>query len=239
MRTRRRFWITQCATLARLLEAVKDPAERRVIAGNRGTGLVVAATLLRRIGLSPPELVDRVHRLTATLSNDGLLDEDALRWLDQVDVRSLNERQRLALVFARRQGSIDNRPCRTVTGCDAATATRELAGLASTGLVEKRGDRRGKTWASPTPGDTWLRRHLGLLRPTGDRAGAAPDRRQLIMAAFQPGPLSPAEIAAAVGVGKRSALQWLVRLESEGWCTGRVTRIGGVCGRATGCELRV
>ena len=205
------------ATLAKLLEAVREPDNRRVIAENRGTGLVVAAALLRRVGMTPPVITDRVYRLTVTLSNDGLLDEDALRWLESVDTRSLNERQRLALAFARRQGSIDNRRYRTVTGCDAATATRELAGMATTGLVEKRGDRRGTTWAfvqepaSPAAGNT-----PDLFAPPAPEPRRHLDRRDLIVEALKRGPSSSAEIADAIGVGQRSAQHWLVRMEAEG-----------------------
>ena len=164
--------LSRNATLAKLLEAVQDPTDRRVIAENRGTGLVVAAALLRRIGTSPPELVDRVYRPTATLPNDGLLDGDALRWLEGVDTRSLNERQRLALAFARRQGAIDNRRYRAVTGCDAATATRELAGLAASGLVEKRGERRG------TRGRSSARRRFERVAGIGGGCGREAEARQ-------------------------------------------------------------
>jgi len=209
--------ISRNATLAKLLEAVRTPVDRRIIAENRGTGLVVAATLLRRVGMSPPELVDRLHRLTATLSNDGLLDEDTLRWLETMDNRSLNERQRLALAFARRQGVIDNRRYRTVTGCDAAAATRELAGLAASGFLEKRGDRSGTTWAlardlAPQPSkNTSDLSHAPVPEQRRHR-----DRRELILEVLKRGSASSAEIAGAVGVGQRGAQNWLMRMEAEG-----------------------
>lgn len=202
------------AVLAKLLEDVEVPDTGRTVCENRGTGLLVAAAALRNAGIEPPLLVDTVREFRVLIRNHGLLDEEALAWLANVDTAGLNDRQRLGLAFARRHSPITNQQYRTLTGCDALTATRDLTGMAGLGLLEKSRDRR------------WARWHLaGVNRddgqrplPFGDESPASPrrDRRPDILRLLVGGPRSSRELAASLGMTKEGVLKWLRRMETDG-----------------------
>lgn len=208
--------ISRNATLTKLLEDVQSLDDRRMIAENRGSGLLATAALLRRAGMDPPELTDAPHQLTATLPNHGLLDDEALAWLGTIDNGALNDRQRLALAYLRRRGRLTNRIYRAINGCDALTATRDLGSLHALGLLDKRGDRRGTTWLlAAVDASAAIERESGLF----DLAPAARqrmDRRAQIEELLRARPLSSTEITEQLGIGRRSTLSWLNRMEAEG-----------------------
>lgn len=203
------------AVLAKLLEDVEGPDTGRTVCENRGTGLLVTAALLRQAGIEPPELLDLVREFRMVIRNHGLLDEDALSWLAAIDTSALNDRQRLGLAFIRRHSTITNQQYRTLTGCDALSATRELTGMAAAGLLEKSNDRR------------WARWHL--VGASQDRAGqsALPfddghhgrsrrDRRPELRRLLSDGTRSSSELAEHLGMTKQGVLRWLRKMEADG-----------------------
>ena len=116
------------ARLAKLVEDVEIEGTGRTVCENRGSGLIAAAAL-RGVGIEPPELIDVVREFRVVIRNHGLLDDTGLAWLATIDTADLNDRQCLGLAFLHRHGKITNQQYRTITGCDALTATRELTGL--------------------------------------------------------------------------------------------------------------
>ncbi|HZJ28147.1 MAG TPA: ATP-binding protein [Acidimicrobiia bacterium] len=205
------------AVLAKLLEDVEVPDTGRTVCENRGTGLLVAAAALRNAGIEPPLLVDTVREFRVLIRNHGLLDEEALAWLANVDTTGLHDRQRLGLAFARRHSPITNQQYRTLTGCDALTATRDLTGMAGLGLLEKSRDRRWARWhlagANRDDGQTPL--------PFGNEGTASPrrDRRPDLLRLLVGGPRSSRELAASLGMTKEGVLKWLRRMEADGEVT--------------------
>ncbi len=206
--------ISRNATLAKLLEDVQLPGERHAVCENRGSGLLATATELRRAGMDPPELTDSIHQFLVSVANHGLLDAEAVAWLARIDTNGLNDRQRLGLAFVRRKGTLTNRQYRTLNGCDARDATRELSALSLRGLLDKRGDRRGTVWyladahvaEMPAP-------DLFAAPPVGSRRR---DRRDEIRALLAPGALSTKALSSSIGIGPKGLLVWLRRMESAG-----------------------
>jgi ATP-dependent DNA helicase RecG len=176
------------------------------------------AAALRRAGLEPPLLDDRIREFRVTVSNHGLLDDEALAWLATLQTGRLNDHQRLALAFLRRSGSISNMQYRALTGRDAATATRELAGMSAAGLVEKHGEGRWTVWRLAAQQRIERQPELSLVPPDPVHPMAA-----RVLELLQPGPLRSSEIAAALGVTKSGALKHLRDLEAAG----RVDRTEG------------
>ena len=57
--------------LARLLEDVEIPRTNRTMCENRGSGLLAVARELRKAGLEPPDLADRISATTITIRTAG------------------------------------------------------------------------------------------------------------------------------------------------------------------------
>lgn len=205
------------ALLAKLLEDVEIPGTGQRVCENRATGLIATAAVLRRVGMQPPELTDKVREFRAVVYNHGLLDDDAVAWLSTIDTTGLNDQQRLVLAFARRTGSVTNQQYRTVTGADAQTATRELTAMASQGLLRKANDRRWARWllVEQSAGTDRGNRQqpLPLRGPPEQRRG---DRRNEIVRLLATGPKSTAELGRTLGLTREGVLRWLRRLEGEG-----------------------
>ena len=203
------------ATLAKLLEDIEIPRTGRTVAENRGSGLVAAATALRNAGLEPPEIVSRPSEFKIAIRNHGLLDEETLAWLADLDTSGLSDRQHLALAYLRRNDGITNQQYRTLTGCNSLDATRDLTRLATAGLLEKRNDRRWTVWAlaeSLRPTQARLDfEHTEVEAATSPRA----DRRDEIRALLQSGPRSTRDLAEAIGIGPEAVRLWLKRMEAD------------------------
>ena len=198
------------ARLAKLVEDVEIEGTGRTVCEKRGSGLIAAAAL-RGVGIEPPELIDVVREFRVVIRNHGLLDDTGLAWLATIDTADLNDRQCLGLAFLHRHGKITNQQYRTITGCDALTATRELTGLAARRLVDKNNDRRWTGWHlanTPTPAQP----SLDFNPPTRARR----DRRTEIEQLLGSGPTSTQAIADALGITREGVLRWLRRMEADG-----------------------
>ena len=134
------------ARLAKLLQDVAAPGSGQTVCENVGTGLLSAAQHLRAAGLSPPEIEHTLSDFKVVFRSHTVLDQPALEWLSTLGDVDLSDRQRLGLAHVRRHQRIDNRGYRALTGCDAATATRELMDLGRQGLLERIGGRRWAEW---------------------------------------------------------------------------------------------
>lgn len=205
--------------LSRLLEDVAIPGTDQRVCENRATGLIATAAALRRAGMQPPELEDRVREFRAVVYNHGLLDDTALSWLAQINTSGLNDQQRLGLAFAWRMGSITNQQYRTVTGVDALTATRELGAIATKGLVTKMSDRRWARWhiAPAIDGTVRSPRQEELPDPGARSRRAESRRRGEIIRLLATGPRSTAELRDALGFRSAEGVRRLLRrLEADG-----------------------
>lgn len=202
------------ARLSKLLEDVVVPGTARTVCENRGSGLLAAAAALRAAGIEPPEMTDTVREFKVVIRNHGLLDEAALDWLSSIDTAGLTDRQRLGLAFIHRNGALTNQQYRSLTGCDALTATRELTGMATRGLVEKTSDRRWAVWH--LSGRQQLRAQQRFdFEPTPVSTGRR-NRRAEIRHLLAGGPLSSRELSTELGLTREAVLQWLRRLEDDG-----------------------
>ena len=202
------------SSLAKLLEDVEVPGTGRTVCENRGSGLLAAAAALRAAGIEPPELKDSVREFKVVIRNHGLLDDGAVAWLSTIDTAALSDRQRLALAFMWRHRSITNQQYRTLTGCDSLTATRDLTGMAGTGLVEKVNDRRWAKWqlaSSPEP-DEQPRLQFVDEPPPPLRDDRRPSIRRLLASE----PRSTRELREALGMSQEGVLKWLRRMEADG-----------------------
>lgn len=203
------------AQLAKLLEDVEIPRSGITVCENRGSGLLTIAAFLRKAGLEPPIIKDDVNSFKVVIRNDGLLDAAAVEWLSTLNIAHINDRQRLGLVFLRRNSFITNSQYRILTGCDSQTAARELNGLATSGIIEKA---RGQLWTvwrlAVGLRDRQIRK--GFAAGGRGRSTTRSDRSSQIRALLSQGPMSTTQLAEELGLTRGAVLWWLRQMEQSG-----------------------
>lgn len=206
------------ATLAKLLEDVVVPGSTRTVCENRGTGLLAVAAALRIAGMEPPRLDVDLKSFSITFSNHTVMDDGSLAWLGSLEQGAgLNDRQRMALAFARKRGTVSNAEYRTLTGVDSGTASRELSGLATTGLIERFGGGRVSAWTFA--GEAPTRRSVATPMPLPGmeqpQSGQWPTHR-LIIGHLSSGAKSSSELADLLGITAEGVRKNLRRMERAG-----------------------
>jgi len=114
------------------------------LAENRGSGIRTVSAQLAKAHLPPPEFEDGRTYFRVTFSNESLLDEATVDWLNQFAGFPLNDGQRLALALLKKHHTIRNLDYSRLNQCDSRMATADLAGLRELGLINQLGSRR---WA--------------------------------------------------------------------------------------------
>lgn len=201
------------ARLAKLLEDVEVESTGRTVCENRGSGLLATAAALRGAGMEPPQIIDAVREFRMAVKNHGLLDDVAIAWLSTIDTAQINDRQRLALAYLRRNRRITNQQYRSLTGCDPLTATRELTGLAGEGLIHKTSDRRWTVWTLLGDDGPETQPQLEL---DGKPRRSRLDRRAEIRTLLESGPQPARLLADELQLTREGVLRWLRRLEEDG-----------------------
>ena len=130
---------TRNARLMRILEDLH-------VVENRGSGIGSMLRALREANLEPPRFDDRRSSFWVTIRNHTLMNPTAIAWLNQFADRTINDRQRLALVYFRQRGQIANADYRRLNHVDSTVAGQELRGLVQQGLVAQDGVGRGTTY---------------------------------------------------------------------------------------------
>jgi len=113
------------------------------IAENRGSGIDTMLSAMRSAMLEPPRFKDTRALFSVTFLNHTLMNPEAVTWLNQFATAPLNDRQRLALVFARDNQRITNKDYQRLNHVTSVVANRELRGLVKAELTRQHGTRRG------------------------------------------------------------------------------------------------
>lgn len=111
--------------------------------------------------------------------------------------------------------TITNQQYRSLTGCDALSATRDLTGMAGRGLIAKSNDRRWTSWHL-AGFDALDSAQAALPFGDDDRLRARGDRREAIRLLLADGPRTSADLARALGISRQGTLKWLRRMETDG-----------------------
>ncbi len=114
------------------------------LAETKGSGIRTMRRLLADAGLSQPtfESNHTANQFTARLLLHHFLSEDDLDWLALLGHDSLTNGQKIALIFVRETGAIDNATFRQLTGSDLMRASTELRQLRDNKLLELKGKGR-------------------------------------------------------------------------------------------------
>lgn len=114
------------------------------VAGVLLVGLPEAIRAWRELGFQLPAVESGTERyeFTLKLRHAHLLDDEDRDWLRRLG-GTWSEAEQLALVYARREGEVENGTLRRLTGQHPADATKVLVGLRDPGFLQKLGAKRG------------------------------------------------------------------------------------------------
>ena len=108
---------------------------------------------MQKAGMMPPTFESNrsANQFTARLLLHHLLDKETIQWIASYADYSLNDEQRLALVFVRDVGAIDNITYRQLNSdMNSAKASADLHELCIKGLLEQKGQSRSTFYVSGT-----------------------------------------------------------------------------------------
>ena len=115
------------------------------LAETKGTGIGAMRRLMKEAGLMPPtfESNHEANKFTARLLLHHFLSKENMEWLAQYAEFGLMNEQKLALVFVREVGAIDNATYRQLdSSITHARARLEIHKLCDLGFLEKKGHGR-------------------------------------------------------------------------------------------------
>ena len=115
------------------------------LAETKGTGIGAMRRLMKEAGLMPPtfESNHEANKFTARLLLHHFLSKENVEWLAQYAEFGLLNEQKLALVFVREVGAIDNATYRQLdSSITHARARLEIHKLCNLGFLEKKGQGR-------------------------------------------------------------------------------------------------
>ena len=115
------------------------------LAETKGTGIGAMRRLMKEAGLMPPtfESNHEANKFTARLLLHHFLSKENVEWLAQYAEFGLVNEQKLALVFVREVGAIDNATYRQLdSSITHARARLEIHKLCDLGFLEKKGQGR-------------------------------------------------------------------------------------------------
>ena len=115
------------------------------LAETKGTGIGAMRRLMKEAGLMPPtfESNHEANKFTARLLLHHFLSKENMEWLAQYAEFGLVNEQKLALVFVREVGAIDNATYRQLdSSITHARARLEIHKLCDFGFIEKKGQGR-------------------------------------------------------------------------------------------------
>ena len=138
------------------------------LAETKGTGIGAMRRLMKEAGLMPPtfESNHEANKFTARLLLHHFLSKENMEWLAQYAEFGLVNEQKLALVFVREVGAIDNATYRQLdSSITHARARLEIHKLCDLGFLEKKGQGRNTYYIRTSKVVSLEER----LRPQGER----------------------------------------------------------------------
>ena len=115
------------------------------LAETKGSGIRSMRGHMKKAGMMPPTFESNrsANQFTARLLLHHLLDNETIQWLASFADYSLNNEQRMALVFVREVGAIDNMTYRQLNSdINNQKASFDLHDLSSKELIEQKGQSR-------------------------------------------------------------------------------------------------
>ncbi len=123
------------------------------LAETKGSGIRSMRGHMKKAGMMPPTFESNrsANQFTARLLLHHFLDKETIQWLSYYTDYSLNNEQRLALVFVREVGAIDNITYRQLNSdINNQKASFDLHDMCAKGLLEQKGQSRSTYYIAGT-----------------------------------------------------------------------------------------
>ena len=108
------------------------------IAETKGSGIGAMRKLMKKANMVPPtfESDHTRNQFTARLLLHHFLGEDDVKWFEMFKSFELSDEQKLAMVFVREVGAIDNITYRQLSGLKSSRASKDLSNMVNSNLLE-------------------------------------------------------------------------------------------------------
>lgn len=108
------------------------------IAETKGSGISAMRKLMKKANMVPPtfESDHTRNQFTARLLLHHFLGEDDVKWFEMFKSFELSDEQKLAMVFVREVGAIDNITYRQLSGLKSSRASKDLSNMVNSNLLE-------------------------------------------------------------------------------------------------------
>lgn len=171
---------------------------------NRGSGIRAMLQAMLDTNLEPPRFVDRRSSFLVTFRNHTMMNPEAIAWLNQFAHVSLNDRQRLTLVYLRQHDQITNSEYQRLNRVNAMVAGQDLRSLVQTGLVTQHGASR------------WTSYSLGIPREHTELKTLQTDEAKILAFVRERGSITNIECRGLLAVNEARAYYLLNKLSSSG-----------------------
>lgn len=120
------------------------------LAEAKGTGIGTMRRLMKDAKLMPPTFESDTSRniFTTRILLHHFLSEEDLKWLSTLAIDGLSDSQKIALIFLREVGAIDNITYRQLSGVLAKEASKELKHLVTLDYIKPKGQGRRAYYVS-------------------------------------------------------------------------------------------
>ena len=183
-----------------------DGLQRLGLVEEAGQGIDRMFEAMEDALLDPPEFVERSATFLVRLRGTSVFTVEDRLWIERFADLALGADEKIALVYARRNGSITNEQLRSLRQqLDREASRRLLQGLVARGLLESLGRGRGVRYA------------LGAI---ASRAGGAPtldhQREVVLNHARRNGSVVNADVRGLLDVDRGVARELLYELVAQG-----------------------
>lgn len=186
-------------------ERVMDVLQRLRLAEEAGTGIDRMVQAMENALLEPPVFEERSASFVVRLLGRSVFAAEDRLWIGRLSPLRLSADAKVALVFARRQGSITNEELRSLRPLDQRASRSVLQDLMVRGLLERVGRGRGTRYV------------LGARALRNPLAASFDEQLGAVLSHIRrTGSLANRDVRGLLGVGRAEAFALLEELVAEG-----------------------
>lgn len=185
-------------------ERVMDALHRLGLVEEAGQGIDRMFTEMEDALLDPPEFEEREASFVVRLRGTTLFTAEDRVWVGQFSTLDLSSAAKMALVYVRRHGSIQNEDLRKLRGLDRDASRGVLQDLVTRGLLERIGERRGSRYV------------LGAVARKAQSLSSNQQLRIILSHARRQGVIVNADVRGLLDVDRPTARRLLYDLVAQG-----------------------
>jgi ATP-dependent DNA helicase RecG len=184
---------------------IMDGLQRMGLVEEAGQGIDRMFEAMEAALLDPPEFAERSATFLVRLRGASVFSAEDRLWIGEFSELGLGADEKVALVYARRNGAITNEKLRALRKLDRDASRHLLQGLVARGLLEPLGRGRGARYV------------LGTIASRADGAATLGHRREIVLKhARRQGVVVNADVRGLLDLDSGEARELLVDLVARG-----------------------